>query len=88
MKKLVYLTNSVLMAISLGACATAMPVASVTPIATATPLASATPTASVEMINPGDQIGDFLITTGGSEGVTYVSTIHCPYDQSAGIESC
>jgi hypothetical protein len=44
---------------------------------------------SVErMINPGDKIGDFLITTGGDEGVTYVCTIHCPFDESAGIESC
>jgi hypothetical protein len=40
------------------------------------------------MINPGDKIGDFLITTGGNQGITYVSTIHCPFDQSAGIESC
>jgi hypothetical protein len=46
---------------------------------------------SVEgMINPGDKIGDFLITTGGDEGVTYVSMMHCPFDESAGteIESC
>jgi len=44
---------------------------------------------SVErMINPGDKIGDFLITTGGNQGITYVSTIHCPFDESAGIESC
>jgi hypothetical protein len=40
------------------------------------------------MINPGDKIGDFLITTGGDEGVTYVPTLHCPFDESAGIESC
>jgi len=39
-------------------------------------------------INPGDKIGDFLITTGGKDGVAYVSTLHCPYDESAGIESC
>jgi hypothetical protein len=82
MKKLVYLTISVLFAIILGACATA------TPKTPATPVASATPTASEQMINPGDKVGDFLITTGGSKGITYVSTIHCPYDESAGIESC
>jgi hypothetical protein len=50
--------------------------------------AQATPQASDKMINPGDKIGDFLITTGGNEGITYVSTIHCPFDQSTGIESC
>ena len=50
--------------------------------------AQATPQPADEMINPGDKIGDFLITTGDNEGVTYVSTIHCPFDQSTGIESC
>jgi hypothetical protein len=50
--------------------------------------AQATPQASDKMINPGDKIGDFLITTGGNEGITYVSMIHCPFDQSTGIESC
>jgi hypothetical protein len=50
--------------------------------------AKATPQPGDAMINPGDKIGDFLITTGGNEGITYVSTIHCPFDQSAGIESC
>jgi len=70
MKKLVYLTLTVLFAIILGACA------------------KATPQPGDAMINPGDKIGDFLITTGGNEGITYVSTIHCPFDQSAGIESC
>jgi hypothetical protein len=40
------------------------------------------------MINPGDKIGDFTIIKGGDEGVTYVSMMHCPYDEGAGIESC
>jgi hypothetical protein len=75
MKKLVYLTISVQLAVFLGACATA------------TPIASATPTASEEMINPGDKIGDFLITIGDSEDVIFVTKLHCPFDNSTGKES-
>jgi hypothetical protein len=40
------------------------------------------------MINPGDMIGDFLITTGDDKGVTYMCTRHCPYDESTKTESC
>jgi hypothetical protein len=57
----------------------------------ATVLASCTKGSSESaerMINPGDKIGDFLITTGGDQGITYVSTLHCPFNESAGIESC
>ena len=40
------------------------------------------------MIEPGERIGNFLITKGSTEDITYVTTIHCPYEQDAGIESC
>src|SRR5512136_765212 len=33
--------------------------------------ATATPQSNDEMINPGDKIGDFLITTGNSEDIIY-----------------
>lgn len=59
MKKLVYLTISVLCAIILGACV------------------KATPKASEEMINPGDKIGDFLITQGEKGNVTYTWDLDC-----------
>ena len=41
---------------------------------------------SAEMINPGDKIGDFLITTGGQEGVRPVWDLGC--DESEGKGSC
>ena len=41
-----------------------------------------------EMINPGDRIGDFLITTGDSEDVIFVTKLHCPFDSSTETESC
>ena len=41
-----------------------------------------------EMINPGDKIGDFLITTGDSEDVIFVTKLHCPFDDSTSTESC
>jgi len=41
---------------------------------------------STEMINPGDKTGDFLITTGGQEGVEPVWELGC--DESAGKWSC
>jgi hypothetical protein len=94
MKKLVYPTISVLLSITLGACATVTPIASTTPVASAKPLASATPkapatpTAPEEMINPGDKIGDFLITIGDSEDVIFVTKLHCPFDASTSTESC
>ena len=50
--------------------------------------ATATPQSKDEMINPGDKIGDFLITSGNSEDIIYVSKLHCPYDSSTGTESC
>jgi hypothetical protein len=37
-----------------------------------------TPTDNNAMIEPGDKIGDFLITTGDNEGVSYLSIVHCP----------
>ena len=70
MKKIVYLTLSMLFVIILGACA------------------KATSQPTDEMINPGDKIGDFLITTGKGDDVIFVSKLHCPYDSSTGIESC
>lgn len=43
---------------------------------------------SKSMINPGDKIGDFLITTGDGEDVIFVTKIHCPYDKRTQIETC
>ena len=40
------------------------------------------------MITPGDRIGDLLVTQGEGEDVVYLSTIHCPYDNDSGTESC
>jgi hypothetical protein len=50
--------------------------------------AKATPRSSDERINPGDKIGDFLITTGDTEDIIYAAKLHCPYDGSTGTESC
>jgi len=47
----------------------------------------AMPNLREQMNNPGDKIGDFLITTGEGEGVIFVSKLHCPYDSSTSIES-
>jgi hypothetical protein len=56
---------------------------------TATPQPVETSSQRIEgMINPGDKIGDFLITTGDGEDVIFVSKLHCPYDSSTGTESC
>ena len=44
--------------------------------------------ANEEMINPGDKIGNFLITTGIDEEVTYVSKLQCPFDAKTSTESC
>jgi len=49
---------------------------------------TATPQSSDEMINPGDKIGDFLITTGNGEDVIFVTKLHCPFDNSTQTESC
>ena len=46
------------------------------------------PQSNDEMIDPGDKIGDFLITSGDGEDIIYVSKLHCPYDSSTGTESC
>jgi hypothetical protein len=48
----------------------------------------ATPEPAEEMINPGDRIGEFLITTGDSEDIIYVTKLHCPFDNSTNTESC
>ena len=50
--------------------------------------AKATSQRSKGMINPGDKIGDFLITSGDSEDIIYAAKLHCPYDSSTGTESC
>jgi hypothetical protein len=77
MKKFIYLTLIALFSIIVGGCgkATQQPI-------------EATPNLSDQMINPGDKIGDFLITTGEGEDVFFMSKVHCPYDSSTGIESC
>jgi hypothetical protein len=41
-----------------------------------------------EPITPEEKIGDLLITTGDGEDVTYVTQLHCPYEESTGTESC
>jgi len=50
--------------------------------------AKTAPEISEGMINPGDKIGDFLITTGDGEDVIFVTKLHCPYDSSTETESC
>lgn len=40
------------------------------------------------MINPGDKIGDFLITTSNDDSVIYTTTVHCPFDPSTKTETC
>jgi hypothetical protein len=78
MKKTIVMTMFIaLVTVIAGSCAKAAP-------------QTAEPTLpSIEaMINPGDKIGDFLITTGDDKNITYVSTIHCPFDQNTSTESC
>lgn len=48
----------------------------------------ATSGSNEEILNPGDKIGNFLITTGIDEEVTYVSKLHCPFDAKTSTESC
>ena len=43
---------------------------------------------SAEMINPGDKIGDFLITTGEEGDVTYSWDLECEQQGNEGIYSC
>ena len=77
MKRIVYITLIALLSIIIGGCGKA----SQQP-------GEATPNLSDLKINPGDKIGDFLITTGEGEDIFFMSKIHCPYDSSTGIESC
>lgn len=77
MKRIVYITLIALLSIIIGGCgkATQQP-------------SEATPNLSDLKINPGDKIGDFLISTGEGEDIFFMSKVHCPYDSSTGIESC
>jgi hypothetical protein len=50
--------------------------------------ASATSQPDDGIINPGDKIGNFLITTGSGEDIIFVTKLHCPFDSSAETESC
>ena len=50
--------------------------------------AKATPEPADEMINPGDRIGDFLITTSDDIGVFYTTKVHCPFDPATMTETC
>ena len=38
------------------------------------------------MINPGDRVGDFLITADSGEDVVLMTNIHCPYEETT--ETC
>jgi len=40
------------------------------------------------MINPGDKIGDFLITTSDDEDVFYTTNVHCSFDPATMTETC
>jgi hypothetical protein len=48
--------------------------------------AEKTPQSSDEMINPGDKVGDFLITTREGDGIVYMTNLHCPVDGTT--ETC
>ena len=50
--------------------------------------ASASSKPSDEMINPGDKIGDFLITTRDGDDVIYITNLHCPFDATTETETC
>lgn len=50
--------------------------------------AKATPQSNEEMINPGDKIGDILITIGEGEDIIFVTKLHCPFDKNTQTESC
>jgi hypothetical protein len=39
-------------------------------------------------INPGDRIGDFLITTGTGENSIFLTRLHCPFDGNTGTQTC
>jgi hypothetical protein len=78
MKKPVYLMLIVLFVFILGACATATP----------QPVIETQSQPIEGMINPGDKISDFLITTGDGDDVIFVTKLHCPFDDSTQTESC
>jgi len=50
--------------------------------------AATTPQPGDTLINPGDKIGDFLITTGDGGDVIFVTKLHCPFDNGTQTESC
>lgn len=78
MKKLVHPTLIALCIIISSACVQATP----------QPIEVAQPESVSEMINPGDKISDFLITTGDDDKVLYTTKIHCPFNQSTMTETC
>jgi hypothetical protein len=47
---------------------------------------SSTPTTAIEMINPGDKIGDFLITTGEEGDITYSWDLDCVKQGEESVE--
>ena len=47
-----------------------------------------TPGPTAQRINPGDRIGDFLITTGGDEKIFYIAKTHCSFDVNNKTETC
>lgn len=38
------------------------------------------------MINPGDKVGNFTITTRGGDDVVYITNLHCPFEDP--VETC
>ena len=50
--------------------------------------AAAKPESGDDMIDPGDTIGEFLITTSDDDSVIYTTTIHCPFDPNTLTETC
>ena len=76
MKKLMYAIVIALIALALDACAKAPP------------QSSTGPQAGAAMINPGDRVGDFIITTGNGEDVVYVKQLHCIFERKTGTQSC
>ncbi len=47
-----------------------------------------TPSLTRQVINPGDKIGNFLITTAGDSDVFYISKTHCPFNNDTKTEFC
>jgi len=77
-KKIIYLALIMLFVIILGACAKTTP----------QPVIETQSQPIEGMINPGDRIGDFLITTGDGDDVIFVTKLKCPFDDSTQTESC